>query len=340
MFSDEIKYQIDFIKNSKEFVFLEYWSYDIFKTNLDNLINTVKKHNLKKIHIVVYNELFKTDDRIDELIKSIDTLNIEYYISCSTSTPFPKSFNPLVNIYFWKNNNIRNNIKWDLNNNEVPLFVKNIYENIPKKTIKGILSIRKETIRRKFLNAHVDVANFEGIYRYASYPDSYSVELSNEKINTFPTTYKLIDEYKKSFVSFVVESEPHKNMSNKNLKDMGFDMNADIVNYSYKLNKYNMNFLTEKTLIAFLTKTMPIVLGGKNYVKELKEMGFYVWNTDFGFESADSFHTRSNNKIIKFIDCINFYNSMTHEDVEKMYNSNIDKINNNYNIVYNILFNQ
>lgn len=313
MFSDEVKYQLDFAKKSKIFYLVGKTNEFDLQQNLLKLKKYLNSTNFKKISLVNYHECFSTIEfiqNVQDIIKH--HTDKEIYISASTSTQFDNFYHPLVNILFWKSAKMREDISIKSSGNFLNLFNEKFYIDGFKKTNKGILSVRRETDLRNNLFSIINKSVFDGIIRYAKWLDwneHESVDYLN-KINDFPTFIELIDEYKSSYVSFVVETE---------MTDF-------------------MNPLTEKTLIAFLTKTMPVVLGGQNYVKELKEMGFYVFNDEFGFGDSDTLPTFDLNKLIGYTKCIEKYNSFTFEEITNMYNSNIDKIENNYNIIGQILF--
>ena len=317
MFSDEIKYQLDFVKKSRIF-YLQVNLYLYQNTNRDikRIETFLKTQNSKKISLVNYHECFPSQDYLDKVKYIIENnSDKEIYISAATSSNFQNSFHPIVNILFWKPSKIRENISF-YSDKSVTLFDEKLYKFNVNKSNKGILSVRRETELRNYLFSIINKKSFDGIIRYIRYRGWGNISftknnLNNNLVNEFPNFINLLNEYKKSFISFVVETETNNNI---------------------------MNLLTEKTLIAFLTKTMPIVLGGKNYVKELKDMGFYVWNDEFGFEDGDVIPTMDYKKVDLFNKCITTYNKMTKEDIEKIYNSNLDKIENNYNIVSNILF--
>lgn len=316
MFSDQIKYELEFARKSKIFWFkgahsLQNWNFDAYFDDLKKLIN--QSNSIDKISIVNLHECF-LEEFSQPVIDYMNTTGIEYYLSAATSSYVDGFFNPLVNIVFWRNTTIRYKINENSNKNpKINIFKESLYKSLSKSN-KGILSIRKTNRRRVFLDSIFDKNNFDGIYRFANLTDPPGkINLHTENISKYPTTLELIEEYKKSYISFVIETYIGNN---------------------------RMNMLTEKTLIAFLTKTMPIVLGGKNYVKELKDMGFYVWNDEFGFEDGDSIQTAEYIKINKFNNCIENYNKMSKSDIADMYNSNIDKIENNYKIVSELLFNK
>ena len=315
MYNIPLKYkkQFQFINESDIFPITKFIKTEsLFEEMLYKLQLFVENSDNKKISIVSFYEPFISQLHIDKIIEFMNSTGKEFYLSAPTSSSINNFFEPLINIYFWKSREIGSDVSWVsyLNNSGIFLFKKNRYEILQPKNNKGILSIRKITKKRDYLNSIFDVNSFDGIYRYIQYPQQYGNDLEKNIIKKYPSMNQLINEYKKSYISFVVETE------------------------FIEL----MNPLTEKTLIAFLTKTMPIVLGGKNYVKELKDMGFYVWNDEFGFEDGDVIPTMDYKKVDLFNKCITTYNKMTKEDIEKIYNSNLDKIENNYNIVSNILF--
>ena len=312
MFSDEIKYQLDFAKKSKIFYLVGKTNELELKENLGKLKKYLDSTKFKNISLVNYHECFSTIQFINDVTDIVNEhSDKEIYISSSTSTPFEHFYNPLVNIFFWKTAKMREDISITSNGSFLNLFTENFYKGDFKKINKGILSVRRETDLRNYLFSIIDDSKFDGIFRYAKWIDWHEKETSIHfnQVNKFPTFLQLIDEYKKSYVSFVVETE---------MTDF-------------------MNPLTEKTLISFLTKTIPIVLGGKSYVKELKEMGFYVWNDEFGFD-GDEYETFSFDKVKSYNKCIETYNQMSINEIQDIYNSNIDKIEHNYKIVSEILF--
>lgn len=316
MLSDDIKYQIDFAKKSSVIYFMGKTDEVTFDKNILQLKKQLDGKNTKKISIVNLHECLSSNSYVKKLQSIVDSYaDKEIYISSATSTRFDNFFNPIVNIFFWKNAKIRFNISNNFNDVYKKIFDSSLYIEKYDKKIKGILSVRRETQFRDYLFSIIDKSKFDGIIRYAKWPDYHESETIEhvKSIDKFPNFLDLINEYKSSYISFVVET----------------DMNG---------NGGSMNPLTEKTLIPFLTKTMPIVLGGKNYIKELKEMGFYVWNDEFGFESGDVLETFDFKKIDLFNKCILKYNSLKINDIDTMYNKNIDKIIHNYNLVSEILF--
>lgn len=312
MLSSKIKYQLDFAKKSKIFYITIVANEVDYKKNISNLKQFLKSTKEDKISLVNYHECFSRIERLNEVIEIIKQSDKEILISAATSTPLDNLYEPLVNIFFWRNARTRYDISWKSDEIDFYLFDKKWYESDFEKQTKGILSVRKETDFRNKLFSFIDESKFDGIFRYAKWTgarqDETSEYLTNK--NKFPTFIELIKEYQKSYCSFVIESE---------------------------LSEW-MNPFTEKTMIPFLTKTLPIVLGGQNYIKELKDMGFYVFNDEFGFESADELPTFDLNKAIYYHKCIENYNKMSVQEISELYNKNIDKIEHNYNLISSILF--
>ena len=310
--SDDIKYQINFLRNSHEVPGcgeIHNHSYNNFDERFDNALNKFDKILLLNKH-----EVFFTQKYLDDLNNKISKYpNKEIYISCASSTSFYNSLNPLVSLFQWKDVTTRKYINWD--SEQILLFDKNNFINIDNnRKIKGIISVRKqEPFHRDYIFNRLNPADFDGVFRYAKWhPNSHTetYDYANNNYHKFPTLPQIIDEYKESYIAFVVES------------------------YMYEV----MNPLTEKTLIPFLTKTMPVIYGGKNYIKELSDMGFYVFNDLFNDFQSDKLPINSNVRKNNFISCIEYYNTLSFSNIETMYLTNIDKINHNYELANHFIF--
>lgn len=251
-------------------------------------------------------ETFTEQHQLDFLydkIKKYPDKNIK--IMCSTTSHFHLGIDPLVNIYQWGDTRTRSNISW-LCDTEFHTLARNNFLTNNDKEIKGIISWRKGTIdRRDVYNSEAVQNKFQGIKRYANWHSNPNneKEIDYGKINQFPTLYQLIQEYNKSYVSFVFETE----------------------------SSYIMNQFSEKILMSFLSKTMPIVYGGKGMIQELKNMGLKVWNDEFGFDDTTPYH--HNKRSESYINCIKKYNEMSFNDIKKMYDRHRDDIENNFKIV-------
>lgn len=289
--------------------------------SLEPLIQSIEKFDLnesKKFIFLYKHETLTNELYLDDIYHIIDSYNLDAYISTSTSSHFNRSVHPLTNLLMWKGVKTRNDISWDYENSDY-IFNPDIFYHGKvlrnnHKLYNGILSVRKQNDIRDYLFSKNIKIN-DGIVRYAKWvndPDD-ETDFHRDIVNNFPTMGSLVSEYDKSYFSFIVESE-HGN---------GINLTT--------------NF-TEKTVMAFLTGTMPIVLGGSNYVKELKEMGFYVWNDEFGFGNGDWYSTHSKYKVDKFFNCIETVNKYSLNQTQLYWENNIDKIQKNYDIISEILF--
>lgn len=287
---------------------------------VDSIENGILKFDLTKNNKFIFlyiHETLTNEKYLDDIYYIIDKYNLDAYISTSTTSTFNRSVHPLTNLIMWKDIKTRSDISWNSSNNMVfssdNFFYGKVLNDTTKK-YKGILSIRKHNNIRDYLfskNPQID----NGIVRYAEWPINGNEESNDyfELKNNFPTMENLLSEYNRSYFSFVVESEH------------GTDMNLP-------------TNLTEKTLMAFLTGTIPIVLGGSNYVKELKDMGLYVWNDEFGFGNGDMYSTHSNYKVDKFFTCIENVNKLSLNHAKLYWEKNKNIIQKNYDIISEILF--
>ena len=257
--------------------------------------------NFDKFIVLHQQEIFRDKKIVNYIRKKVKETKKEVLISSATTSDGFLFAHPITNLYFWQGLFSRSKLNWA--SKPIHQFDKKYY---PKKSkeIKGILSVRKKNEERDILFSNIE--NFDGIFRYVSFPAYIGDETPEVIKNTshFPSWKELIIEYSKSYVSFIIES----------------------------FNGYVYNQLSEKTIIGFLTKTMPVVYGGKHYIRELKEMGFYVWNDEFGFGDGDIYDRGTSEKNKNFINSIQNYNNQSLDDIIKLYNKNLDKIEKNYQL--------
>jgi hypothetical protein len=190
---------------------------------------------------------------------------------------------------------------------------KRHYENILKSK-KGIISVRKVNPTRDAIFDKIDSKKFNGTLRYIRILPQFekvSVENFTEfeyNLNKNPSTTELVKEYCNSFVSFIIETDSE---------------NAEL------------NPITEKTLLGFMTQTLPVVYGGKNFVKELKDIGFYTFNEELGF-STDELDYGDSDKVDNFVEMINRYNQLSYSDIKNLYKKNYKKIKKNYDTIWQL----
>ena len=236
------------------------------------LLNLISKNNLKNIKL------------------SISTLgNYEY---CTK---------PETNIYMWAGTTIRQEID---NIEEQNTFMFTNFPNLDNKKItKAIISSRKETEPRDKIFEYKFKSN-DIISRYAKF------QLDNKDYSQFPIWDDLVEEYKGSLISFVLET----------------------YNWSGDFHFQPPPQFSEKTIMAFLSGTMPVVYGDVGLVKSLEDMGFHLWNDYFGF-NEDFLQQTDKIKQKEFKKAMERVDNMTFEEVEELYKTNFHLIQKNYDIV-------
>lgn len=253
-----------------------------------------------KFVIFVNHETINDEQTFHKLINFLEEYP-DCKISCSTSTKFYKGLHPLLNMHMFHQSKERIDINSEVR--EFPMITEENFITFNKNK-KGILSSRKKSPVRDYLFSKIDFNKFDGFISYADWQRP-----GNNEFLTTPEIYQL---YMDSYVSFVVESD---------------SMHSPI-----------MNPMTEKTILALSSKTIPIVLGGRNYLKELEDIGFKTFNKEFGFGDADKLPSDSMIRVDYFKKCIDTYNSMSFDDIVKFYNTNINHIENNFKIIDEVLF--
>lgn len=306
MFSDKVKYQLDFFQN-KPFI-VPFAEFADQKKLHEKIEYAVKKYD--KFFLLNREEAFGNESWFCEIQSKLNQYDNEILISASTSSRIYRGFEPIVNISMWGTTFTRNTIDWSAD--DIPLFEPSYFKNINKSN-KGILSVRRETEDRNYLFSKINFKEFDGILRYAKWPmwDYDETDLHKEMSkNKFPSMIELYEEYKKSYVSFIFES---------------------------MISSWN-NSLTEKTLIGYLTKTIPVVLGGYRFLSELRDMGFYTFNHEFDFlDDYDYIGMNHKAKCDLFLRSIDSYNKKSLNEIRDMYDRNIDKIEHNYKLVSELL---
>jgi len=263
-------------------------------------------------------EILHNENEFESIYKIIRDFNLDAYISQSTTSSYYRSTHPLTNFIIWRRHQTRNSISWNEGENHRVLTKENFSPNKDVSTIsksnKGILSVRKVNEMREALFLRNPMIS-DGIVRYMKWPTFGCRELENEElINSTPTLDELIDEYNSSYFSFVCETidDSHQLVCN----------------------------ITEKTIIAFLTGTMPILLGSRGIVSELESIGFKLWNSEFGFENGDNYFNNCKFKIDSYMRCINNVNSLSMNLCDEYWNENIKYIQHNYDLMNYLLFSE
>lgn len=174
-------------------------------------------------------------------------------------------------------------------NEEKPYYLFNHISQNPK-TTKYILATAKQTkLRDSILNRVSYLKN--GIIRYVGNGDEYL------------DSQELLNLYDSSYFSIVLET-------------------------TYNFNRYigNCILFSEKTPIAFHTKTLPIIFGNKFLNKNLQQLGWFTMNDWFGLEDTTDTSESKLVKIIKKID------GMSIKEIENLYGMFSSRIQSNLNL--------
>lgn len=309
-----VKEELDFF-NTGDFIKI-----NIFEDgNIQKIENFLENRN--RLIIVSVHESLASQKFYDEIVYLKSKTKKDIRISCATASKFPLSTHPLTNIIAWKNAKGRFEIDWLSDNaltfdDRFTLDYK--WKNHSIRSNKSILSVRKHNDLRDYLFENLDMVQFDGIVRYAKWVSSYDYEddVLRSTVHQFPNIYELHNEYRDSYVAFAVETE---------------------------IGDTSQNFtstFTEKTMFPFANGNLPIILGSRNLISDLKEIGFTLFNDYFGFDEADYYTSYSNHRIDKFIEIINKVNNIPFNEIQKLWLSNLDKIQKNYDIIASILFNK
>jgi hypothetical protein len=270
----------------------------VFNTHTtDEIIEKVleySKHYSTFLLFIYFEIIFDSRDfkRISDCIKSLPN---KIWIMSTTTTRHPLYVEPIVNLLVWKEQLI------DEIHDEsiyVPAFPNDLWEkrkySFETKEIKSILSLRRQNQQRDLLYDRLGSVDLS-IKRYHH----------RESEKYYPLWKDLVNEYLKTYVSFVCET-------------------------TYP-SWTETTCMTEKSILSFLCGNIPIILGKKRLVKELKQMGFWIANEYFGYDDyADSLDDLSYEKINLFVRCIEKVNNT---DIKQFYLENINHIHNNHKII-------
>lgn len=251
---------------------------------------------------------------VENIIQDYRDLGYKMILSTSSIKPSQYELHPLVNLHFhWKELEQRRDLTWKVSDSIIA-FPSERYDYKKElefdKSIKSILSVRKESDYRRYLFENVSKDN-NSILRYADYAFGVWTETEKdiEKSKNFPTWYELLDEYNNSIFAFIYETE--------HTTDSTMDCQ-----------------ISEKTIKAMLSGCIPIVIGQYNFQSHLKDMGLYIGNSDFGFKDSTDFKER----LDSFIDCYNLVKKFTFQQCKEIWLDKKPMIQQNYDIISNLLY--
>ena len=137
------------------------------------IITNLPLEHFDKFTILCPQEVFSKIDYLNKLQDVIRSYpEKEIYISCSTTSNFEFSLDPLINIMFWRDVYSRNKIAWE--SGDIPIFDEEYYKNI-NKTNKFLFTSRKQRKIRDYVFSKLDTISnndytyFDGIVRYAKW---------------------------------------------------------------------------------------------------------------------------------------------------------------------------
>ena len=306
MVTRSLEYDIEFFYSKPRIdLFILVQVSEDFETLKTFILNFAKTH--KKFYIFTPHEKIITDLLLDKMLKLLNDLNnrgFEVYLCMTTTSSNPYFLNPLCSIlhYTGKYAKDKNQVGTKNVSEKIKILDLDFYKNT-KKEIKGLFSIRKTDYYRDLFYTNFD-GKFDGIFRYSR------MDRGRNTGQHSPVTFDtLIKEYNQSFVSFFFETATNE----------------------------STNSFTEKSMIALLSKTLPVLFITKpNQIKELNEMGFYFFNEWFDYTEVNE-NSSDIEKVNLFISCIKKFNQLSINDVKNIYQENITRVKQNHDIVKELL---
>tara|TARA_B110000285_G_C14997971_1_gene549846 strand:+ start:79 stop:1080 length:1002 start_codon:yes stop_codon:yes gene_type:complete len=300
-----IQDDLDFIYNSSIF--------ELNPTFPDNALEIIDKyHKGGDLTITTGDEYFGERDNLYKVIDFCKSKSYKIKILTSSLKKIKYGVNPLVNFLCWSRNISTDHSEID--NKIIRYFDKSYYNDDITKTIKFNLIWRLSTHSRNELISGISNTNVNDNLDYQIEYHRNDPKYGNVITSKLRPWRELIEIYNKSLLSFVVETEYWH----------GCQIQVDKEFKSTEIIPF-----TEKLIIPFLSKSMPILFGGDNYIKSIEELGLFVFNEEFGITDTT---TESYNKAIKNL------KSKSFEEINSIYQKNIEKIESNYKLISNILF--
>ena len=301
--NSSIKDELDFIYNSSIF--------ELNPNKPDYALKIIDEHHTGgDLTITTRDEIFGSKDNFSKVIDFCEKKSYNVKILSSSLKKIKYGFNPLINFLCWNKTVSSEHI--EINNKTVRYFDKIYYNKLINKTKTFNLIWRNTTVVRDKIVGDIPNSNPTDDYHIEYYRNKPSDgNLITSKLRPWED---LIEIYNQSLTSFVAETEYwHRNQPQ--------------VDKEFKSTEFIP--FTEKVIMPFLSKSMPIVFGGTDYVKSLKELGLFVFNEEFGIIDSNP---KSYNTAIKNLKNKSF------EEINTIYQKNIKKIESNYELISNIIY--
>lgn len=275
---------------------------------LDSVISFIRN---TEVGIIDYTNECIEDKYYHRIVEEIEKTEHTIFIRSSNAYESKFGFHPLTNIALWENHSMPDSNIFD--GNPEHTFIKPFkpwdfkHIGVNDKNDRYILSVRRHTPIRTLLFNKIYKLNRKWgcVVRYSDYDESTLTAKSDAK------TSDIISDFGNTFITFIVETIYH-------------GMYDDTLNYSINL--------TEKTLMAFHTKTIPLFFGCKNLVKSLKSMGFHTFDDIFNL-NIDDIDTFDDSRRDLYLSCLVHVDEMSFSEIKELYSQMFVKINHNYELV-------
>ena len=218
-----------------------------------------------------------------------------------------------------------------------------------KDDIEVYLSMTTSTSNKNFLNPLCSILHYQSDYFNKALKE---INHTNKDLDFFSNPVKKINKGILSIRARNHQRELFYQKNNNNFdgifryneyEDVQFghlmtEIKESFVYFNFEtLSDTNLNCFTEKSLLGFLSNTLPIVyLDNERRLKEYEKMGFYLFNKELDYIYASNDIEKNTNEFVK---CIEKYNNLSLEEIKNLFEKNYIKIKNNYKIAYEILFN-
>lgn len=287
-----------------------------YKLELSNRVETweydIKKYcESSDIGIISIGQECIYEYNINKILNYIKKYNSKFKLHLGTSSYSKDTTHPYTNVALLHSTSFINDVNFLKSDYVIGEYYSNLakhiflYENVSKKTNPYIISSRRYNLSRFKIYNKLNIKNPSGIIRFIlQSPQMSALDIKN---NGYTKTNFLLNEYDKTYISFILETAVDDN------RTLGY-----------------FKALTEKSLIGFHTKTLPIILGCKGLNRELLNMGFWTGNELFNIDDNDI------NAEDRIVELVNKFNNMNINDIKRIYDDNLVNINSNFELLHKL----
>jgi len=253
------------------------------------------------------------EDKMNFITNTIQKYNKKFKLHSSSITPNEFSAHPLTIVSLYHSTSFMNDINvlkqyYTISNESGSGSIHDIFSyqtNSNLKNINYILSSRRFNTTRASIFKNIKIKNPKGIIRYLNFDDPNTNQKNN--LSTYKNVNDLLSEYEYSYISFITET--------------CIDTNRTLGEFIP---------MTEKTLLGFYFKTLPIIFGCKGLNKLLLDNGFWTANELFNFDDT------SDTAVMDFVELVTKIDKLSTLEIKKIYNDNILNIERNYKLLIEI----